>query len=95
MGRIGFDNRAARAILRHLESGPDRLDGIGGVSPADLLNTLDALWFADLIEPAEPPAAVPLAERANRVIAAATANAPLGMAVGAHGIAAARPAAGA
>ena len=93
MGRIGFDNRAARAILRHLETGPDRLDGIDGVAPADLLNTLDALWLADLIAPAEPPTGVPLAERANGIIAAATAAAPLGLAVGAHGIAAVRPAA--
>jgi len=92
MGRIAFDNPAARAILRHLEAGPDTLDAITEVSAADLLNTLDALWLAGLVTPAEPPAVVPLAERTNQIVAAATAAAPLGLAVGAHGIVAVRQA---
>lgn len=87
MGQIRFDNPAARAILLHLESGPAPLDGIAGIGPADLLNTLDALWLAELVAPAEPPALVPLAARTNRIIAAATAAAPLDMVVCAHGIA--------
>ena len=85
MGRIRFDNPAARAILRHLESGPAPLDGITAVSAAELLNTLDALWLADLVAPAEPPAVVPLAARTNHIIAAAT-TAPLGIVIGAHGV---------
>ncbi|WP_353217786.1 class I SAM-dependent methyltransferase [Sandarakinorhabdus sp.] len=86
MGRIGFDNPAARAILCHLETGPGRLDTITGISAADLLNTLDALWLAGLVTPAEPPAIVPHSERTNQIVAAATAAAPLGLMVGAHGI---------
>lgn len=86
MGRIRFDNAAARAILRRLEAGPDCLHDIDGIGAGDLLNTLDALWLADLVAPAEPPAVVPLAQRASRIVAAATAAAPLGVRVGAHGV---------
>lgn len=89
MGRIRFDNAAARAILGHLDAGADRLDRIAGVDAADLLNTLDALWLAGLVVPAEPAAAVPLARSTDRAVTAMTAAMPLGVTVTPHGVLAA------
>jgi SAM-dependent methyltransferase len=67
-GTIRFENEAAHAILAALDDGPAILRSIGGLADADLLNTADALMFADVIRPAEPPAAVPAAAAINAAI---------------------------
>jgi SAM-dependent methyltransferase len=67
-GTLRFDNQAARAIMASLDAGPGRLRGTGDLSDADLLNTADALFFADMIRPAEPPAPTPAAGAVNQTI---------------------------
>lgn len=67
-GTLRFDNDAARAIVAALDTGPGVLRGTAGLSAADILNTVDALFFADLIRPAEPPASTPAALAVNRAV---------------------------
>ena len=81
-GRVAFDNRAARAILVTLQAGPARLADLPGLRAPDLLNAVDALWLADLVHPAEPPADVPHATAFSAALAegaaagSATGSAP-------------------
>ncbi len=58
-GKLKFDNEAARAIMAHLQYGPAPLGSVPDMLPVDLLNTVDALWMAELIVPAEPPGETP------------------------------------
>jgi SAM-dependent methyltransferase len=67
-GTIRFDNEAARAIMALLDSGPAPLSRVEGLEPADLLNTIDALFMAGLVCPVDPPADVPLAGAINQTI---------------------------
>lgn len=86
IGRIRFDSLPARVILRHLEGRPRPLSTISGIDPADLIDALDALWVADLVEPAEPPAVVPHAAPANQAIGAAGGAGLIPLRAGAHGL---------
>ena len=85
-GRINFDNAAARAIMARLEAGPARLADVPDMGPADLLNTIDALHLAGLVAPLNPPAAVPHAAAANRLIGASLAGSSKNARVGANGV---------
>ena len=57
-GTLKFDNASAHHILDHLERGPASLDTIYEANApgtkADILNTIDSLFFAKLIEPVDP-----------------------------------------
>lgn len=86
IGRIAFDNAAARAILAHLDSGPAPLEDVPGIGAADLLNTIDALQLARLILPLDPAAPLLHAAAANRVLAGALAGTSMNARVGAHGV---------
>jgi hypothetical protein len=86
-GRVNFDNRAARAILDTLQAGPARLADVPGLRAPDLLNAVDALWLADLVQPAEPPADVPHAAAFEAALAdgAAGGVATMSVVVSRHG----------
>ena len=86
-GRVNFDNRAARAILDTLQAGPARLADVPGLRAPDLLNAIDALWLADLVQPAEPPADVPHAAALETALAdgAAGGVATMSVVVSRHG----------
>ena len=90
-GLIRFANDAARSILHGLQNGPAPLTAIqaSGNPPlgtADLLNTTDALWMADLIRPVEPAAEVPLAVATNAALWATAHDAtPMNGLVGRYG----------
>ncbi len=85
-GTLRFDNLAARAILRGLAAAPRTLGSIQQAgdagNPADVLNAADALIVAGHIQPAAPPAEVPLAAAANAEIGA---RAGVNALVGRHG----------
>jgi hypothetical protein len=88
-GTLRFDNIAARAILRGL-AGPRTLGAIhrdGGCgTEADILNAADALFVAGHIQPADPPADVPLAAAVNAEIGTRTRReAGVNALVGRHG----------
>ncbi|MBY8975380.1 methyltransferase regulatory domain-containing protein [Rhodobacteraceae bacterium NNCM2] len=72
-GRLRFDNPAARAILKELESRPRQIDDLIGrleFSAADILNAVDALLVGSHVLPASPPAVVDGAARFNRALGA-------------------------
>lgn len=54
-GTFEFDNPAARAIVAALGEGPRPLSAIEGFAPADLVNTIDALYAAGSAYPMDPP----------------------------------------
>lgn len=68
-GTLKFDNAAAHHILDHLESGPASLNAVyesnAPGTKADILNTIDSLFFAALIEPVDPPQSDLPMERVN------------------------------
>lgn len=68
-GTLKFDNAAAHHILDHLESGPASLNAISNAgapgTTADILNTIDSLFFAALIEPVDLPEPGGAAEQVN------------------------------
>lgn len=57
-GTLKFDNASAHHILDHLAHGPASLDAIYEAGApgtrADILNTIDSLFFAGLVEPVDP-----------------------------------------
>lgn len=76
-GRVNFDNLAARAILEVLQHGPARLEDVPGLRAPDLLNAVDALWLAELVHPAEPPADVPHAAALAAALADGAGGGPV------------------
>lgn len=66
-GTMEFDNPAARAIVAALAHGPRPLSAITGFTPADLINTIDALYAAQLVFPVDPPVSNE-AEAFNRLL---------------------------
>jgi hypothetical protein len=54
-GTFEFDNAASRAIVGALGEGPRPLSAIPGFAPADLINSIDALYAAKLAIPLDPP----------------------------------------
>lgn len=54
-GTFEFDNAASRAIVGALGEGPRPLSAIAGFAPADLINSIDALYAAKLVIPLDPP----------------------------------------
>jgi len=67
-GKIGFDNAAAHAILRTLAQGPQSLRAVSGLRAADLLNTIDALAVAGLVQPAHKYGRTPHAARIHTMV---------------------------
>ncbi|MBO0750261.1 MAG: methyltransferase regulatory domain-containing protein, partial [Porphyrobacter sp.] len=66
-GVIEFDNAASHAIVAAITEGPHPLSAIDGFAPADLINSIDALYAAKLVLPVDPPAHNE-AETFNRVL---------------------------
>jgi SAM-dependent methyltransferase len=54
-GTFAFDNPAARAIVAALGEGPRPLSAIADFAPADLINSIDALYAAGSAYPVDPP----------------------------------------
>ncbi len=85
-GKLKFDNEAARAIMAHLQQGPMPLGAVPDMLPVDLLNTVDAMWMAGLITPAEPPTGVPHAVATNAALRSmAASETPMNALAGRHG----------
>lgn len=55
-GTFDFDNAAARAMVAVLSEGPRPLSAIEGFAPADLINTIDALYAAGTAFPVDTAA---------------------------------------
>ena len=77
-GTLKFDNAAAHHILDHLEFGPASLNAIYDAKApgtrADILNTIDSLFFAAQIEPVDPPQSGGAVEQLNAWLAALEQN---------------------
>lgn len=85
-GTLRFDNIAARAILSCLQDGPRPLSDVPDLAPVDLLETIDALWMADVVRPLASFAELPFGAATNRaVFASATEGEPMNGVVGRHG----------
>ncbi|MEP2987683.1 MAG: class I SAM-dependent methyltransferase [Parasphingorhabdus sp.] len=77
-GVLRFDNAAAHHILDQLENGPASLNTILSAdapgTKADILNTIDSLFFAWLVRPVDPPQLSGAIEQINDWLAHIEAN---------------------
>lgn len=88
---VDFDGPAARGVLAALAGRPQRVsdiaDSVQGITDADLLHAIDALWTSGQLLPGDPPLAPPAADLFNRLnTAAARCGVPLLALVGRHGV---------